>query len=166
MMGRKPDPVALKLVKGITRIERMPVNPPPVVDGVPDRPVLATKAAMACWRNFVALLEPMGVLATADQSALASLAQTQADVDDLRRRLANYGEWTYLSDGVVSKETGEVIEGTGIRKAHQEVAMLSDAERRLANLRSVFGLDPSSRAKVPKNEGKPASSKPAKASYF
>lgn len=157
-MGRKPDPTHLKVVKGITRKDRLNAAEPKTAPGWPDRPAAITRpAARAAWARIGKILSEMGSLSTADGPALQRLAETFADVADLQRRMNNYGSPTYLAGAEVDAK-GNLIPGTGMIRAYPEAAMLSDADRRLRAMLAEFGLTPASRTriKLPGGAGKDA----------
>lgn len=148
MAGRKPQPTHLKLVKGNTRKDRTNQSEPKPPTGMPTRPAyLASNPSRAAWARFSKILADMGVLTIADGDALGRMCEVYAQVQALQRDVNDLGH-TYEAERRVDKETGQPIDGTGTIKARPEVAMLSDADRRLRAYLTDFGLTPASRSKV------------------
>ncbi len=146
-MAPRNDPTHLKLVKGITRKDRLPVDEPQVDPGIPPMPGLSGPHAVDAWGMFSKILNDMGVLTPADGAALQRLAECYAQVQALTWTLADAGSPTYLS-GVEYGSDGVALPGTGIWKPRPECALLSDADRRLKTYITEFGLTPSARARV------------------
>ena len=80
----------------------------------------------------------MGVLTLADKLALENLCEAVADLRNARDALAARRDLVYKSTTM-----------TGVmHRPYPEVAMVADADRRVAMWLSRFGLTPSDRAKV------------------
>ena len=146
-MGRRPEPTHLKLVKGVTRRERVNRSEPAVPSGMPEKPARLTDAtARSAWARFGRILLDMGVLTVADGAALERLCECYSQVCRLQRDLENHGH-TCLS-GVETDKDGRIIPGTGMVRARPEAALLADADRRLRGYLTDFGLTPSARGKI------------------
>ena len=153
-MGRKPTPTHLKLVKGITRKDRLNQSEPKPPPGIPEPPDhLSGKNSRRAWIEFAVILQRMGVLTTADRDALGRMCDIYAEIQDLKRAIENHGH-VYESGGEVDKKTGQVIRGTGLIKARPEVGMLADSDRRFRQYLTDFGLTPSARSKLTVGGGK------------
>lgn len=103
--------------------------------------------ALEAWGAISAVLEPMGLLTTADPHALALLCDAYAEYIDCRAQVKKLGR-TYK----VRTKTGEML------MTRPEVGMASDAWRRVLRMMTEFGLTPSSRAKIhaaPQTEADP-----------
>jgi P27 family predicted phage terminase small subunit len=144
--GRKPQPTHLKLVKGITRKDRVNRNEPKALPGMPDRPLrLSDAVARAAWARFGKMLLDMGVLTLADGMALERLCECYAQVNKLQRNVDNHG---HTAETQAFDKNHKPIPGVTVIKARPEVAMLSDADRRLRAYLTDFGLTPSARGKI------------------
>lgn len=84
------------------------------------------------------MLEEMGVLTTADPHALAMLCDAYAEYLECRQIVTNVGR-TY---------TTTTQQGDTMIRPRPEVAMASDAWRRVQRMLTEFGMTPSSRSKV------------------
>ena len=137
--GPKPVPKAAKRRRGTFRADRDGGTPEPKSEK-PRRPAWLGKEASRHWTAIAAELEGMGVLARADQVALALLCQALADYLAARQEVAEQG-MTFLT------ESGYVTQ-------HPAVGMMNRAWERVVKLAREFGMTPSSRAglKVPGKE--------------
>lgn len=137
MRGRKPTPTAIKLVKG--NPGRRPLNQaePQPTRGRPKQPAWLTEVAVETWTELVELLDDMRVLTVADGPALALLCATYQDYRDARQVVRDDG-MTYEAE----------TEHGSIWRTRPEVAIMSDAAKRLRSLMVEFGLTPSARSRV------------------
>jgi len=138
MKGRKPIPTHLKLVTGNRGKRALPKNEPKPKRQISAPPVHLSLRALAAWGRFAAILDRMGVLTEADPVALERAVECYATVVDLEEVIALKGR------------TYETISTTGgvLVKARPEVAMLADADRRLRNYLTDFGMSPAARVRV------------------
>lgn len=138
MPGRKPTPTTLRLLRGNPGKRKLPKREPKPQAGIPPRPDwLSTRGAEA-WDRLSPQLYTMGVLTLADGDALALLCEAWAEWRDRRDDVAKHG---------VAYEC-ETEKGGLMVRARPEVAMASDAWRRVIAAMGEFGLTPSSRSKV------------------
>lgn len=103
------------------------------------------------WRRLAPICDGMGVLTVADGDAMRGLCETLAEVRSLRRLIAEYGGYTF--------ETMNAAGGRMLR-AYPEVAILSDAERRLLEYLRRFGLTPADRSRVSAAPAAPEAASP------
>jgi P27 family predicted phage terminase small subunit len=141
--GRKPIPTRLKEISGAfdkdpqRRNDLEPVPPP----GLPTCPDYLNDFAKAEWWHICDLLKQMGLLSTADESALIVYCQTWGEWRKAVDMVAKYGAWTVIKQG-----NGEV--------ATKRTEFDRIRERTAEQLRRwllEFGLTPSSRSRVQVN---------------
>lgn len=137
MAGRKPTPTHIKLVKGNPGRRPMNTREPRPKKGAPRMPAHLSARAKAAWKSIGPELERMGVLTLADGKALELLCDAYAEYRAARDTVERDG-LTYES----------VSEHGSMWRARPEVAIASDAWRRIASMLREFGLTPSSRTKV------------------
>jgi P27 family predicted phage terminase small subunit len=154
MRGRKKKPTVIKLVTG--NPGRYPLNKkePKPEAGCPEAPEWLSEKAKTAWPRVAQMLVDMGVLAVNDALGLEALCEAYAEVREARESLkkpitltdaegnsyevAKGGELTYVTVG----KFGPMI------RVRPEIAVISDADRRLRSLLSEFGMTPAARARV------------------
>lgn len=77
-MASRNDPSHLKLVKGITWKDRLPVDRLQVDPGIPPMPGMSGPHAVDAWEIFGKILNEMGLLTPADGAALQRPAECYA----------------------------------------------------------------------------------------
>ena len=138
MPGRARKPTALKLIVGNRDKRWRSRNEPNPPRGKPAAPRHLRKRAREAWSYLSGVLDEMGVLTLADKLALENLCEAVADLRNARDALAARRDLVYKSTTM-----------TGVmHRPYPEVAMVADADRRVAMWLSRFGLTPSDRAKV------------------
>jgi P27 family predicted phage terminase small subunit len=145
MAGRKPTPTAIRELRGNPGKRALPANEPQVEPSMPIYPSYFTDDQRDAWNDLAERLFGMKVLADGDSTALELL-------------VVAYTEWRYAVATV--EEEGSVYcttteNGDKMYRARPEVAIASDAWRRLSSMLREFGLTPSARTKVstaPSNE--------------
>jgi len=131
--GRPRKPTALKRIQGTLRKDRSKPREwiPPA--GAPAMPKTLDARAREVWRECVGLLEPAGILTKADGGALADYCRALSRAD--------------AADVLVAKEGLTCATAEGI-KAHPAVGIARRERDAATRLRALFGLDPSSRARL------------------
>ena len=132
--GRPPKPTALKKLKGTLRKHRAarvkewrpPAGAPPMPKSLDDR-------ARQVWKECIGLLVPAGILTMADGEALADYCRAVSRADAADLVVADEGLTTATAEGI---------------KVHPAVTIARRERDAAARLRSLFGLDPSSRSKL------------------
>lgn len=148
-MGRRgppPDPSAMRLLKGnpgkrqVNKAEPMPpagrTKPPSWLKG----------RARRLWGRIAPILSRMKVLTSADPHALALLCDAYAEYLDARDVVRAEGS-VYESRHIQTDKDGHMIERIIIRP-RPEVAIASDAWKRIRAMMQEFGLTPSSRSRI------------------
>ncbi len=136
--GRPPKPTALKLVQGNPGKRAPNKNEPKPKALRPKVPAYLNPKAKTAFKNVSDLLEDMGVLTIADGMALEMMCNAYAEWRDLRKVIDKEGS-TYKTLGTSGDE---------VIKARPEVAMASDAWKRVKSMAAEFGLTAASRTKI------------------
>jgi P27 family predicted phage terminase small subunit len=146
--GRRPQPTALRVLRGNPGNRPLPENEPQMpalgveFDQVPED-IAADKVASAEWVRVVKLLKDASVVSTAERSILLALCQ----------------QWSrYLDASKQVKDKGMVVRGTNGGPMVNPYLKISDVALAQCNRMWVeLGLTPSSRSKVSriKEQGDP-----------
>lgn len=82
MKGRKPTPLALRLLRNNPNRRRLPTDEPapPLTDATP--PATLTGAALGIWQEFAPQLVAVGLLATIDRRHLARACRWDAIAEE------------------------------------------------------------------------------------
>jgi P27 family predicted phage terminase small subunit len=144
MRGRKPNPTALKVLRG--NPGRRPLNtrepaPPRVVDLAP--PAELTGVAAAEWTRTAPELQRLGLLTTIDRQALIAYCMTWA-------------RWLDAEDQI--RKHGMVLKGRkGAPILSPYVGIAARTMQQLKAWLEQFGMTPSARSRVKTDPGdKPA----------
>jgi P27 family predicted phage terminase small subunit len=136
--GRPPKPTTLKVLHGTDRPDRVNANEPkPSADGV-KAPSWVKGKARTQWKKIAPMLQDMGVLTVADETALGLLCDALAEYIEAQEMLRKLGR----SYAVITEA------GSEMWRPRPEVSMAQDAWRRVNNMLGQFGMTPSSRAKL------------------
>lgn len=138
-MARPRKPTKLKVLQGTAKPSRTNQREPKPKIGIPPAPEHLSAAARAAWNPVGQLLLDMRVLTLADGLALEGLCETYAD---LRRARSSLDSRDGLWYEVATKQGGTMY------RAYPEVAMVADADRRLASWLTKFGLSPADLSRV------------------
>lgn len=131
--GRKPQPTALKLLKG-TEARYINENEPQINPGRPDCPEWLPDAAKAHWAALVPELDRMGVLTVMDSAALANACLAWANTQEAQR--------------IIAIEGFTVTDDRGTVRKHPVVQVLRDSMAMYRTFAVEFGLTPSSRSRL------------------
>ena len=148
-MGRPRKPTHLKLVAGTAQPCRTNKAEPRPARARPSPPSYLTDRAKVAWGAVTVLLDGMGVLTEADGIALEGLCSAYADMQDARTSLASavrHGDKDLAAPGALTYVT-EGKAGPMIR-SRPELALIADADRRVAMWLTKFGLTPADRSRV------------------
>ncbi len=149
MRGRKPQPSALKLLRGLPGKRKLSVDEPqPALTVKLRAPSWLDKEAKKEWRRLAPMLERLGVLTESDTGALTAYCEAWA---------------TWKSATQKIREFGLVLKHPTAGKLPVVSPYVTIADHALTQMRGLlveFGMTPSSRARihVPKKE-QPAASK-------
>lgn len=136
-MARPPKPTHLKAVAGNPGRRKLKKNEPTPEAGIPRCPANLSTTAKRIWRRIAPELEKMGVLKLSDGLALEMLCDAYAEYRDARD-IVEKNEPTYVS----------LTKNGLMHRTRPEVAIASDAYRRVKTMMTEFGLTPSSRSRV------------------
>lgn len=150
--GPQPTPTSVLAARGSWRAKARQESEPPRIEGVPERPSWLTGEAKRLWENLVEWLDRMGVLSSADVTAMARYCQY-------------WHEWTEATKVIRKKGYDqEVVDKNGnvLVMDRPEVARHLKLGEQLDRLEKQFGLTPASRASIAnsaigKKEEKPKS---------
>jgi P27 family predicted phage terminase small subunit len=137
MAGRKPKPTALRVLQGNAGKRALPKHEPTPAAEPPPKPAHLTERAAAAWDRVAPELHRLGLLSVVDGLALELLVCAYDDWREAHIEVAAEGA-TYETE----TEHGRIV------RAHPQVAIRSDAWRRVKSILAEFGLTPSSRARL------------------
>ena len=133
-MGRTPEPIGLKILKGRSAtkdIAGRPIpTPPPFERGIPDCPAWLSPGAKDVWEAYAPMLDDVASIKLADGLIFAALCETAASYS----AAAVQGVWKQ-GDVLINPKTG---------CAHRNplVGVAEAARRDLLKLATQFGLTP------------------------
>ena len=136
-MGRTPEPLGLKILKGRSAtkdIAGRPIPTPPAFErGVPECPAWLSRGAKEVWEAYAPMLDDVASIKVADGLVFAALCETAASY-----AAAVQGVW----------EQGEVLINPKTGCAHKNplVTILEIARRDLRLSGRDFGLTPAAEA--------------------
>jgi P27 family predicted phage terminase small subunit len=134
MRGRKPQPSALKLLRGNPGKRHLPDEPQPAALADTAPPEWLAPDAQDEWRRLAPVLERLGVLTETDAQALTGYCETWATWKEATQKLREYGM---------------VIKGDGpLPVISPYVKIAHNATIQMRAFLIEFGMTPSSRAKV------------------
>jgi P27 family predicted phage terminase small subunit len=136
-------PTALKKAKGTYRKDREVKNEPELPIERPAPAFTLHGVGESAFIAFSNVLYEMRVLTAGDSVALTLMADVLSEYIEARRFLNTHGT-TYEA---------RTTAGDIVRKPHVEVAIASDAFKRLTAILQQFGMTPASRGKVNATEG-------------
>jgi len=135
--GRPAKPTALKILEG--RAKARPSGEPRPSLGIPECPEWLMDDAKEEWGRVAPELFRLGLLARIDRTALAGYCQS-------------YAKWKAAEEEISRKGmVFPVLGDDGMPKYYQQTPEVGIANQCLKQIRafcSLFGLDPSSRAKM------------------
>lgn len=130
--GRRPKPTSLKLLRGVSRRDRLnPHEPKPPVGPV-EQPETLSAAAGIVWGEVAPVCLAMGTLTSADVPAFAGLCELEAC-----RRQAS-----------ACKDTEDFVMFTTDGKVHPSVRLERETLTALRPYFDYFGMNPASRSRI------------------
>jgi P27 family predicted phage terminase small subunit len=132
--GPPPTPTSLRLLRGETRPSRLNLHEPRPRTAKPRPPAWLTPDARVLWRRTLRELEPMGVMTSADSTALGLYAQALAEYVAAKELVARDGL-------VVPGRDGGMVANPALRVERDRWAMVWRAG-------AEFGLTPSARVSL------------------
>lgn len=131
--GRKPQPTALKIARGV-RKDRIPVSEPPLLEGEIEMPSYLDERAREEWGRMARLMGRMGILSASHGPALGLYCMSYS-------RLVNAEEQ-------LRKEGSTVPTKLGGHQSNPYVRIAREASRQMQSLLVEFGMTPSSSTRV------------------
>ena len=135
MKGRKPKPTTLKLLAGNPGKRRMNDREPVPPSQIPECPDWLNATARQEWDRMSQILHGMGLLTTADRSALAAYCVAYARWVQAEQQVQKYGTIVKSPD-----------KGFPMKSPYLTVA--DQALEAMRKLMVEFGLTPSSRSRI------------------
>jgi phage terminase small subunit len=151
--GRRPQPTALKVLRGNPGKRPLNADEPQPPPGDVVKPSTLSRPAADVWDRIAPLAIAMGTLTRADGTAFAMLCELQATL-----------EWAAGRKDPPPRTPGE-RQYIWVRRCHERLAAAIKIEKDFASIirpyYALFGLEPVSRAKiqVPKKAEAPVVSK-------
>lgn len=136
MAGRKPAPAKLKVLRG-DRPSRVNDKQPEIIPMFLQAPDWLSPKAKEAFNDLYPILNEMGIVGSSDKMALEMLCDAYAEYREARGYIEEEGS-TYDC----TTPTGTIV------RVHPQVAIASDAWKRVRSMMSEFGLTPSARNKV------------------
>ncbi len=137
MRGRKPQPTALKLLRGNPGKRKLSTDEPtPAVTPSPRAPSWLDREAKKEWRRLAPVLGNLGVL-------------TETDADALAAYCVSWATWKSATQKI--REFGMVIKHPTAGKlpvVSPYVKIANHAQTQMRGLLLEFGMTPSSRARI------------------
>jgi len=136
MRGRKPQPTALRILRGNPGRRPLPTDepaPPSLISAEP--PEMLTSDGQAEWRRIVPILRGLGILTESDRAAITAYCDAWATWKDATAKIRQFGMVLKTKEGQVPVVS-------------PYVKIARDALTSMKALLIEFGMTPSSRVRV------------------
>lgn len=133
-MGRKPDPTALKLVKGNPGKRPLNDKEPRLETRIPPCPKYLEGEARKEWRRITKQLQINHLITEADRSLLAAYCQAYKIWVDATEKVNKHGT-------VIKAPSGFPVQSPFVSIANKQVEIM-------IKLASEFGMSPASRTRI------------------
>jgi P27 family predicted phage terminase small subunit len=137
--GPRPEPTALKLLKGNPGKRPLNEREPRPSPGAPEAPAHLDEEASREWDRVVGTLDQLGLVTTLDRAALAGYCQAWSRWVDAEMKLREYG--------AVLKSP---IKGVPLMSPYLTIA--NRALEQMRQFLSEFGMSPASRTRIRTDE--------------
>lgn len=154
--GPQKTPTKILAMRGSVLVPRRKEEPQ-LPAAVPQPPTWLPAASCRQWEHLAPLLDQVGILTDADQSAFALYAEALAQYIEARDMV--YGTKGKKGTGLYTKTL------SGSETIHPAVRIMQEAWDRTMKASREFGLTPASRAGVTRTRDKHADTDP-KARFF
>jgi P27 family predicted phage terminase small subunit len=132
--GRKPQPTALKLLKGNPGRRPMNENEPRPEPRLPQAPSHLSETAKREWKRAGRMLLQLGLITGIDRPAFALYCQA-------------YGRWVEAEEAL--RQYGVMVKSpSGFPMQSPYLAVANKAMEQMRSLLSEFGMTPASRTRV------------------
>ena len=137
--GRKPEPIALKVLNGIERKDRLNQNEPKPEAPSLEYPDYLTDESKKIWNKYALSLKKLGIFKQTDEFAFVTLCQECGRWIELQKIINTK---TKKEEGYTTKN---IAKGD---KPIPEMAMARESLKQIRALMIEFGMTPSSRSKI------------------
>lgn len=138
--GRRPQPSALKVLRGNPGQRSINAQEPRPPIGPVDKPKRLSGAATVVWEELAPVCEAMGTLTKADAKAFATLCELQATLDMASAQKD--------ADGFAPFTVGTDYNDAPVVKIHAALKLERETASALRPYYEKFGLEPSGRARI------------------
>jgi len=140
MRGRKPKPIALRILGGNAGHRAINFDAPTASTNKPKRPRILSKEGRKAWKIICEELEAMSILSRAEFGIIGALAQA-------------YGRWIHAEEELAKTQElvttilGNIIQNPWLGIANRSIDQIS-------RLSAQLGLDPTARTRIKASIGK------------
>lgn len=138
--GRRPQPTALKVLRGNPGKEKLNENEPQPPAGEVTKPANLSERGGVVWDRLAPVCIAMGTLTTADLDTFATLCELQADMD-MARAAKNAPEFAPFT-------VSEDYNGAPKIGVHGAIKLEKELSPVIRPYYALFGLEPVSRARI------------------
>ena len=150
--GRKPQPTALKILKGVQN-DRINHSEPVPPSGKPEPPDHLDKLAVEEWERMCVLLKGMNLLSLADGPALTIYCECYSNWLRARHEIAKHGMLITVTTELIRKS--KVVATKTSLRANPAVNIKIQTSRLMKELLIEFGLTPSARSRIRSTSDRP-----------
>lgn len=145
--GPRPSPTALRVLRGVTRKDRLNAAEPQPPPGEVRKPHGLSRDADVVWDELAPVCLVMGTLTTADIRPFATLCELQATMQHAssQKDAEGFAPFTLSQD----------FNGADVVKVHAAVKLERETATALRPYYALFGLEPVSRARISVPKAKP-----------
>jgi len=138
--GRRPAPTKIKLLRGMTRRDRVNYREPTAPVDPVGMPAGLTAGAVAVWGRMAPVCSAMRTLLAPDVPAFVTFCELQASFDALMI--------TKAAPGFALLKWSEDATGEAILKVHPVLRLERELAASLRAYYEYFGLTPSARSRI------------------
>jgi P27 family predicted phage terminase small subunit len=138
MPGPKKQPTHLRILGGNAGKRAINKDEPPADNKRPKVPSHLSTIGKNCFNELCDAMEDMGILASYDRKMIELASDSYSEYREARKVVKEKG----MSYSTTTQDGSEMF------RARPEVAIASDAFKRLRSIIPEFGLTPSSRSKI------------------
>jgi len=138
--GRKPNPTALKKLKGERNKDRINDNEPQIVGNLPRCPTQITGEARKEWRRVIKQLHACPYITTLERAALAIYCQAWAMFLKAKETVEKHGP-------LIITKKGNIVQNPAL-------SVMNKSMEQLSKYGSKLGFDPSERSRIRVPKGK------------
>jgi len=153
--GRRPQPTALKMLRGNPSKTKLNMDEPKTPEGPVVKPGMLSPGASVVWDRVSPVVLYMGTLTTGDVETFVRYCELQATADESARQKGEPGFSLFLYTTMVDSAGNEHQNV----KVHPAIKVELETSVKLRPFYEYFGMCPSGRARLhmPKKEAEPVS---------